>query len=107
MRELSAVTDMTLVFLFPLIISFAMTPSRLPEGYGCESKDCHFWWVAIYNDAAWGIIWVENQVLFGANQTVMGKACFEQRLWDMTYAKVKHYYRNNGFFFSAEEYPQE
>jgi hypothetical protein len=31
---------------------------------------------------------------------------FEQWLWDMTYAKVKHYHGDNGIF-SAEEYRQE
>jgi len=40
----------------------------------------------IYNDVASGLIWVENQVSLGANETVMGKACFEQWLWDMAYA---------------------
>ena len=42
----------------------------------------------------------------GANETVMGKARFEQWLWDMAYAEVKHYHGDNGFF-SAEEYHQE
>ncbi len=42
----------------------------------------------------------------GANETVMGKARFEQWLWDMAYAKVKHYHGDNGIF-SAEEYCQE
>ena len=41
----------------------------------------------------------------GANETVMGKARFEQWLWDMAYAEVKHYHGENGFF-SAEEYHQ-
>jgi hypothetical protein len=36
----------------------------------------------------------------------MGKAHFEQWLWDMAYAKVNHYHGNNGIF-SAEEYCQE
>ncbi len=36
----------------------------------------------------------------------MGKACFEQWLWDMAYAEVKHYHGDNGIF-SAEEYRQE
>ncbi len=36
----------------------------------------------------------------------MGKACFEQWLWDMACAEVKHYHGNNGIF-SAEEYLQE
>jgi hypothetical protein len=59
-----------------------------------------------HNDAALGFIWVENQVSLGANETVMGKACFEQWLWVMAYAKVKHYHGDNGNV-SAEEYCQE
>ena len=82
------------------------TPGRLPEGYGRESTDRRFRGGTIYNDAALGLIWVENQVSLGANETVMGKARFEQWLWDMAYAEVKHYHGDNGIF-SAEEYRQE
>jgi hypothetical protein len=82
------------------------TPGRLPDGYGRESADRRFQGGTIYNDAASGLIWVENQVLLGANETVMGKSCFEQWLWDMAYAKVKRYHGDNGIF-SAEEYCQE
>ncbi len=48
----------------------------------------------------WVSFGLKNQVSLGANETVMGKACFEQWLWDMeyAYAKVKHYHGNNGFF---------
>jgi hypothetical protein len=66
------------------------TPGCLPEGYGRESQDWQFQGGTIYNDAAIGLIWVENQVSLGANEMVMGKACFEQWLWDMAYAEVKH-----------------
>ena len=59
-----------------------------------------------YNDAASGLIWVENQVSLGANETVMGKSHFEQWLWDMAYAEVKHYHGDNVIFY-AEEYRQE
>jgi hypothetical protein len=52
-----------------------------------------------------GLIWVGNQVSLGANEMVIGKACIEQWLWDMAYAKVKHYHGNRGFF-STEEYFQ-
>jgi hypothetical protein len=62
----------------------------LPEGYGLESNDRRFQGGTIYNDAASGLIWVENQVSLGANETAMGKARFEQWLWDMAYAEVKH-----------------
>jgi hypothetical protein len=75
----------------------------LPEGYGHESADYHFQGGTIYNDAASGLIWVENQVSHGANETVMGKSRFEQWLWDMAYVEVKHYHGDNGIF-SAEEY---
>ena len=57
-------------------------------------------------DAALGLIWVENQVSLRVNEMAMGKACFQQWLWDMVYAKVKHYHGKNGIF-SAEEYCQE
>ena len=60
----------------------------------------------IYNDAASGLIWVENQVSLGANETVMGKSHFEQWIWDMAYVEVKHYHGDNGIFY-AEEYRQE
>ncbi len=79
------------------------TPGRLPKGYGRESADRRFQGGTIYKDAASGLIWVENQVSLGANETVMGKSCFEQWLWDMAYAEVKHYHGNDGIF-SAEEY---
>jgi hypothetical protein len=78
----------------------------LPWGYGRESKEWHLQGKAIYIDAASGLIWVENQVSLGANETVMGMAPFEQWLWDMAYAKVKHYHGNNGIV-SAEENHQE
>ncbi len=49
-------------------------PGQLPEGYDRESKGRHFQSGTIFNDAASGLIWVENQVSVGANETVMGKA---------------------------------
>jgi hypothetical protein len=58
------------------------------------------------NNLKFCCIWVENQVSLCANETVMGKACFEQWLWDMAYAKVKRYHSDNGIF-SAEEYHHE
>ena len=82
------------------------TPGRLPTGYGRESKDRHFQGGTIYNDAASGLIWVENQVSLGANETVMGKTRFEQWLWDQCVSEVKHYHGDNGIF-SAEEYRRD
>jgi hypothetical protein len=39
----------------------------------------------------------------GAIETVMGKARFEQWLWDQCVSEVKYYHGDNGIF-SAEEY---
>ena len=66
------------------------TPGRLHTGYGGESSDRLFQRGTIYNDAAPSLIWVENQVSLGSNDTVMGKSRFDQWLWDQTAAKVSH-----------------
>jgi hypothetical protein len=58
------------------------TPGCLPTGFGRESQDRCFQGGTMYNDAASGLIWVENQVSLSANETVMGKARFEQWLYD-------------------------
>ena len=52
----------------------------------------------IYNDAASGIIWVENQVSLGANETIFGKAQFEKWLWEHAVVKVSYYHSDNGIF---------
>ena len=53
-----------------------LTPRRLPNGYGRERRKNRFHGGTIYNDAASGLIWVENQVSFGASETVLGKSRF-------------------------------
>ena len=82
------------------------TPGRLPSGYGREAPDRRFQGGTIYNDAASGLIWVENQISLGANETVMGKLRFEQWLWDQAAAEVAHYHGDNGIF-TAEEYRRD
>ncbi len=79
------------------------TPGRLPSGYGREAPDFHLQGGTIYNDAASGLIWVENQISLGANETVMGKSRFKQWLWDQAAAEVAHYHGDNKIF-TAEEY---
>ena len=58
------------------------TPGRLPSGFGRERYQNRFHGGTIYNDAASGLIWVENQVSLGANETVLGKSWFEKWLWE-------------------------
>ena len=52
-------------------------PGRSPTGYGQEYSSYHFHGVTLYNDAATGGIWVENQVSLGSSETVLGKEHFE------------------------------
>jgi len=46
--------------------------------------------------------YIMTQHQAGAIETVMGKACFEQWLWDQCVSEVKHYHGDNGIF-PAEE----
>jgi len=78
------------------------TPGRLPTGYGREASSSRFHGGTIYNDAATGIIWVENQVSLGANETVMGKARFEEWLWEQACVEISHIHSDNGIFASDE-----
>ena len=48
------------------------TPGILPSGYGRKRLQNRFHGGTIYNDAAYGLIWVENQVSLGANETLLG-----------------------------------
>ncbi len=82
------------------------TPGRLPGGYGCESPNGRFHGGTIYNDAASGLIWVENQVSLGSSETIMGKERFEQWLYNTACVEVKHFHCDNGIF-SSEEYRLE
>ena len=83
------------------------TPGGLPSGYGHEGHNGRFHGGMIYNDAASGLIWVENQVSLGASETIMGKERFEQWLYDTACVEeVKHFHGNNGIF-SSEEYRLE
>ena len=82
------------------------TSGMLPSGYGHDGTNSQFNGGTIYNDAASGLIWVENQVSLGASETIMGKERFEQWLYDIACVKVKHYHGDNGIF-SSEAYPKE
>ena len=68
------------------------TPGRLPSGYGREQSTSRFNGGTIYNDAASGLIWVENQVSLGANETIMGKERFEQWIYDHAFVEIKHFH---------------
>ena len=65
---------------------FCMTLGRLPTGYGRQLHDFNFQGGTIYNNDASSLIWVENQVSLGSNNTVMAKLHLEKWLWDKTAA---------------------
>ena len=78
------------------------TPVILPYGYGRERRHNRFHGGTIYNDAVSGLIWVENQVSLGANETVLGKSLFEEWLWEQASAEISHYHSDNGVFLVNE-----
>jgi hypothetical protein len=82
------------------------TPGRLPSGYGREGTNSQFNGGTIYNDAASGLIWVENQVSLSASETIMGKERIKQWLYDIACVEIKHYHGDNGIF-SSEAYHEE
>ena len=70
-------------------------PGRLPTGYGRESCAFRYQGGNIYKNATSSLIWVENKVSLGINETVISKSRFEKWLWDQVAAEVSHYHGNN------------
>ena len=79
------------------------TPGRLPSGYGREAQENQYHGGTIFNDAATGIIWAENQVSLGAGKTILSKTEFEEWLWELACVEISHYRSDNGVF-QAEEF---
>ena len=82
------------------------TPGRLPTGYGREAPGNRFHGGTIFNDAATGIIWVENQISLGAGETILSKSRFEEWLWELACVEINHLRSDNGVFI-AEEFRQD
>ena len=49
-----------------------------------------------------GLIWVENQVSLGDNESVLGKSRFEEWLWELASAEISYYHNDNGVFMANE-----
>ena len=77
---------------------FLNTPCSLCTGYGREPSDCSFQGGTICNDASSILVWVENQVSLGSNNTVMGKSRFDKWLRDQAAAEVYYYDGDNSIF---------
>ena len=76
------------------------TPGQLQTGYRWEGDNNRFHGGTILNDAATDAIWVENQVFLGAGETIMAKTCFEEWLWHLACAEIKHIHSDNGVFYT-------
>ena len=63
---------------FTTIQFVCKTPGSLPTGHWRESSDHHFQGGTIYNDTPYSLVWFENQLSLGSNETVIGKSRFEQ-----------------------------
>ena len=81
---------------------FGRTPGILTSGYGRECRQNRLHSGTIYNDAASGLISVENQVSIGANETVLVKSRFEEWMWEQASAEIYHYHSDNGVFVTNE-----
>ena len=84
----------------------SQTTGRLPTGYGRERPENRYHGGTIFNDAATGIIWVENQISLGASETIMAKHSFEEWLFELACVEVKRYHSDNGIFI-AEEFRED
>ena len=76
------------------------TPGRLEKGYGKEQHTNCYHGGTIYQDAASNLVRVQNQVSLGAGETVMGKAAFEDWIWNLAGVLAKQYHSDNGIFNS-------
>ena len=74
------------------------TDQFMVKTFGRELHNNRFHRSTIYNDAASGLIWVENQVSLGEEKTIVGKARFNQWIWEKSVAEVYHYHRDNCIF---------
>lgn len=78
------------------------TPGRRYEGFGREGVNNRFHGGTIFNDAATGAIWVENQVSLGAGETIGAKERFEEWMFEHATVDVKHIHSDNGVFAANE-----
>ena len=76
------------------------TPGRLEKGYGREALHNCSHGGTIFQDAASNLVRVQNQVSLGSGKAVMGKAAFEDWIWNLAGVMAKHYHSDNGIYTS-------
>ena len=79
-----------------------MTPGRLLTGYGREPPHKTYHGGTIFQDAASNLVRVQNQVSLNAAETVVGKANFEEWIWNLAGVLAKEYRSDNGIFSSEQ-----
>lgn len=76
------------------------TPGRLVSGYGKEQPGNRYHGGTLYSDGASRVIYVQVQISLGSGETVMGKAKFEEWMWNLAGVLCKEYHSDNGIFDS-------
>ena len=81
------------------------TPGWLLTGYGWKGDNNQFHDGTIFNDAAnWCYLGWKSSL--GAGETIMAKTHFEEWLWDLACAEIKHIHINNQVF-TADVFPTD
>ena len=73
------------------------------EEYELESNSNRYCGGTIFNNAATGVIWIENQISLGGGETILAKEVFRQWLYEKAFVYIKHIHSDNGVF-TAEQF---
>ncbi|KAL7461742.1 hypothetical protein ACHAXS_003253, partial [Conticribra weissflogii] len=78
------------------------TPGRLTTGYGRNSDDNCYHGGTLYTDVSSGLVRVVPQVSLGAGETLLGKARFEEWIFNLAGVTVNRYHSDNGVYASPD-----
>ena len=74
------------------------TPGQQLKGFGCKGDNNRYHDGKIFNNAATGVIWIENQITLGSGDMLIAKKTFEQWLSKKAWVEIKLFHSNNGVF---------
>ena len=76
---------------FVSVNQFISSNSRLLwTDYWWEGDSKQYNGLTIFHDAATGAIWVKNQVFLGTGKFTMDETCFEEKVWNLACAEIRH-----------------
>ncbi len=77
------------------------TPGCLTTGYGNNSDNYCYHGGTLYTDVSSGLVRVVPQVFLGAGETLLGKARFEEWIFNLAGVTVNCYHSDNGMYASS------